>query len=165
MSLKKALLKEDEIYSISIAHFKPLCDGNIINELSVSDIDLAKNIINSEVSDFYYTQTNKTNAKSADNAAISFKSKNQILVHITNSFCGSLERFKIEVNAKNGVYFGDLIDHKLHQVSENGQMNLKIDTNNSELKAQYEAFYDLCQSGESGELSNIDDAIKIRELF
>ena len=164
-SLKKALLREEEIYSISIAHFKPLCDGNIINELSVSDIDLAKNIINSEVSDFYYTQTNKTNAKSADNAAISFKSKNQILVHITNSFCGSLERFKIEVNAKNGVYFGDLIDHKLHQVSENGQMNLKIDTNNSELKAQYEAFYDLCQSGESSELSNIDDAIKIRELF
>ena len=165
LSLKKALLKEEEIYSISIAHFKPLCDGNIINELSVSDIDLAKNIINSEVSDFYYTQTNKTNAKSADNVAISFKSKNQILVHITDSFCGSLERFKIEVNAKNGVYFGDLIDHKLHQVSENGQMNLKIDTNNSELKAQYEAFYDLCQSGESSELSNIDDAIKIRELF
>ena len=86
-------------------------------------------------------------------------------MHITDSFCGSLERFKIEVNAKNGVYFGDLIDHKLHQVSENGQMNLKIDTNNSELKAQYEAFYGLCQSGESGELSNIDDAIKIRELF
>jgi len=75
LSLKKALLKEEEIYSISIAHFKTLCDGNIINELSVSDIDLAKNIINSEASDFYYTQTNKTNAKSADNVAISFKSK------------------------------------------------------------------------------------------
>ena len=97
--------------------------------------------------------------------AISFKSKNQILVHITNSFCGSLERFKIEVNAKNGVYFGDLFDYKLHQVNENGQMNLKIDSNNNELKTQYEAFYGLCQSGESSELSDIDDVIKIKELF
>ncbi|MEH1010819.1 hypothetical protein QM027_08760 [Campylobacter concisus] len=61
-------------------------------------------------------------------------------MHITDSFCGSLERFKIEVNAKNGVYFGDLIDHKLHQVSENGQMNLKIDTNNSELKRNTRPF-------------------------
>lgn len=164
-SLKKALLREEEIYSISIAHFKPLCEGNIINELSLCDIDLAKNLAGSEICDFFYTQTNKTNKRLSDNVGISLKMKNQILVNITDSFCGSLERFKIEVNAKDGVYFGDLIDYKLHRVSENGQMNLKIDSLNNEIKAQYEAFYDLCQSGESSELSNIDDAIKIRELF
>ena len=164
-SLKKALLREEEIYSISIAHFKPLCEGNIINELSLCDIDLAKNLAGSEICDFFYTQTNKTNKRLSDNVGISLKMKNQILVNITDSFCGSLERFKVEVNAKDGVYFGDLIDYKLHRVSENGQMNLKTDSLNNELKAQYEAFYDLCQSGESGELSNIDDAIKIRELF
>ena len=164
-SLKKALLREEEIYSISIAHFKPLCEGNIINELSLCDIDLAKNLAGSEICDFFYTQTNKTNKRLSDNVGISLKMKNQILVNITDSFCGSLERFKIEVNAKDGVYFGDLIDYKLHRVSENGQMNLKTDSLNNEIKAQYEAFYDLCQSGESGELSNIDDAIKIRELF
>lgn len=164
-SLKKALLREEEIYSISIAHFKPLCEGNIINELSLCDIDLAKNLAGSEICDFFYTQTNKTNKRLSDNVGISLKMKNQILVNITDSFCGSLERFKIEVNAKDGVYFGDLIDYKLHRVSENGQMNLKTDSLNNEIKAQYEAFYDLCQSGESSELSNIDDAIKIRELF
>lgn len=164
-SLKKALLREEEIYSISIAHFKPLCEGNIINELSLCDIDLAKNLAGSEICDFFYTQTNKTNKRLSDNVGISLKMKNQILVNITDSFCGSLERFKVEVNAKDGVYFGDLIDYKLHRVSENGQMNLKTDSLNNELKAQYEAFYDLCQSGESSELSNIDDAIKIRELF
>ena len=164
-SLKKALLREEEIYSISIAHFKPLCEGNIINELSLCDIDLAKNLAGSEICDFFYTQTNKTNKRLSDNVGISLKMKNQILVNITDSFCGSLERFKIEVNAKNGVYFGDLIDYKLHRVSENGQMNLKTDSLNNEIKAQYEAFYDLCQSGESSELSNIDDAIKIKELF
>lgn len=164
-SLKKALLREEEIYSISIAHFKPLCEGNIINELSICDIDLAKNLAGSEICDFFYTQTNKTNKRLSDNVGISLKMKNQILVNITDSFCGSLERFKIEVNAKDGVYFGDLIDYKLHRVSENGQMNLKTDSLNNEIKAQYEAFYDLCQSGESSELSNIDDAIKIKELF
>ena len=164
-SLKKALLREEEIYSISIAHFKPLCEGNIINELSLCDIDLAKNLAGSEICDFFYTQTNKTNKRLSDNVGISLKMKNQILVNITDSFCGSLERFKIEVNAKDGVYFGDLIDYKLHRVSENGQMNLKTDSLNHEIKAQYEAFYDLCQSGESSELSNIDDAIKIKELF
>ena len=164
-SLKKALLREEEIYSISIAHFKPLCEGNIINELSLCDIDLAKNLAGSEICDFFYTQTNKTNKRLSDNVGISLKMKNQILVNITDSFCGSLERFKVEVNAKDGVYFGDLIDYKLHRVSENGQMNLKTDSLNNEIKAQYEAFYDLCQSGESSELSNIDDAIKIRELF
>ena len=164
-SLKKALLREEEIYSISIAHFKPLCEGNIINELSLCDIDLAKNLAGSEICDFFYTQTNKTNKRLSDNIGISLKMKNQILVNITDSFCGSLERFKIEVNAKDGVYFGDLIDYKLHRVSENGQMNLKTDSLNNEIKAQYEAFYDLCQSGESSELSNIDDAIKIKELF
>ena len=164
-SLKKALLREEEIYSISIAHFKPLCEGNIINELSLCDIDLAKNLAGSEICDFFYTQTNKTNKRLSDNVGISLKMKNQILVNITDSFCGSLESFKIEVNAKDGVYFGDLIDYKLHRVSENGQMNLKTDSLNNEIKAQYEAFYDLCQSGESSELSNIDDAIKIKELF
>ena len=164
-SLKKALLREEEIYSISIAHFKPLCEGNIINELSLCDIDLAKNLAGSEICDFFYTQTNKTNKRLSDNVGISLKMKNQILVNITDSFCGSLERFKIEVNAKDGVYFGDLIDYKLHRVSENGQMNLKTDSLNNEIKAQYEAFYDLCQSGESSELSNIDDAIKIKEFF
>ncbi|WP_103605970.1 Gfo/Idh/MocA family protein [Campylobacter concisus] len=164
-SLKKALLREEEIYSISIAHFKPLCEGNIINELSLCDIDLAKNLAGSEICDFFYIQTNKTNKRLSDNVGISLKMKNQILVNITDSFCGSLERFKIEVNAKDGVYFGDLIDYKLHRVSENGQMNLKTDSLNNEIKAQYEAFYDLCQSGESSELSNIDDAIKIKELF
>ena len=164
-SLKKALLREEEIYSISIAHFKPLCEGNIINELSLCDIDLAKNLAGSEICDFFYTQTNKTNKRLSDNVGISLKMKNQILVNITDSFCGSLERCKIEVNAKDGVYFGDLIDYKLHRVSENGQMNLKTDSLNNEIKAQYEAFYDLCQSGESSELSNIDDAIKIKELF
>lgn len=164
-SLKKALLREEEIYSISIAHFKPLCEGNIINELSLCDIDLAKNLAGSEICDFFYTQTNKTNKRLSDNVGISLKMKNQILVNITDSFCGSLERFKIEVNAKDGVYFGDLIDYKLHRVSENGQMNLKTDSLNNEIKAQYKAFYDLCQSGESSELSNIDDAIKIKELF
>ena len=164
-SLKKALLREEEIYSISIAHFKPLCEGNIINELSLCDIDLAKNLAGSEICDFFYTQTNKTNKRLSDNVGISLKMKKQILVNITDSFCGSLERFKIEVNAKDGVYFGDLIDYKLHRVSENGQMNLKTDSLNNEIKAQYEAFYDLCQSGESSELSNIDDAIKIKELF
>ena len=164
-SLKKALLREEEIYSISIAHFKPLCEGNIINELSLCDIDLAKNLAGSEICDFFYTQTNKTNKRLSDNVGISLKMKNQILVNITDSFCGSLERFKVEVNAKDGVYFGDLIDDKLHRVSENGQMNLKTDSLNNEIKAQYEAFYDLCQSGESSELSNIDDAIKIKELF
>ena len=164
-SLKKALLREEEIYSISSAHFKPLCEGNIINELSLCDIDLAKNLAGSEICDFFYTQTNKTNKRLSDNVGISLKMKNQILVNITDSFCGSLERFKIEVNAKDGVYFGDLIDYKLHRVSENGQMNLKTDSLNNEIKAQYEAFYDLCQSGESSELSNIDDAIKIKELF
>ena len=164
-SLKKALLREEEIYSISIAHFKPLCEGNIINELSLCDIDLAKNLAGSEICDFFYTQTNKTNKRLSDNVGISLKMKNQILVNITDSFCGSLERFKIEVNAKDGVYFGDLIDYKLHRVSENGQMNLKTDSLNNEIKAQYEAFYDLCQSGKSSELSNIDDAIKIKELF
>ena len=164
-SLKKALLREEEIYSISIAHFKPLCEGNIINELSLCDIDLAKNLAGSEICDFFYTQTNKTNKRLSDNVGISLQMKNQILVNITDSFCGSLERFKIEVNAKDGVYFGDLIDYKLHRVSENGQMNLKTDSLNNEIKAQYEAFYDLCQSGESSELSNIDDAIKIKELF
>lgn len=164
-SLKKALLREEEIYSISIAHFKPLCEGNIINELSLCDIDLAKNLAGSEICDFFCTQTNKTNKRLSDNVGISLKMKNQILVNITDSFCGSLERFKVEVNAKDGVYFGDLIDYKLHRVSENGQMNLKTDSLNNEIKAQYEAFYDLCQSGESSELSNIDDAIKIKELF
>ena len=164
-SLKKALLREEEIYSISIAHFKPLCEGNIINELSLCDIDLAKNLAGSEICDFFYTQTNKTNKRLSDNVGISLKMKNQILVNITDSFCGSLERFKVEVNAKDGVYFGDLIDYKLHRVSENGQMNLKTDSLNNEIKAQYEACYDLCQSGESSELSNIDDVIKIKELF
>lgn len=165
VSLKRALAREEEVYSINIAHFKPSHEGNIINELSLCDIDLAKTLVESEICEFSCMQTNKTNTRSSDNAIINFKSKNQILVSIADSFCGSFERFGIEVNAKSGVYFGDLIHYRLHQLTEDGQINLKIDAQMNELRAQYDAFYDLCQSGDSDELSSVDDAIKIKELF
>ncbi|MBR8462102.1 Gfo/Idh/MocA family oxidoreductase [Campylobacter sp. faydin G-140] len=164
-SLQKALLRESEIYSINISEMLLKPDANITDEISLSNIDLAKTIINSEIADFSCMQTNRTNARSSDNSIINFKSKSQILVNITNSLSSQFRRFSIRVAAKNGIYFGDLINYRLYQLNENGQINFKIDTDQNEIKAQYDAFFDLCISGDSAELSTLDDAIKIKELF
>ena len=53
--------------------------------LSLCDIDLAKNLVDSEICSFFYTQANKTNTKICDNVGINIKMKNQILVSITDS--------------------------------------------------------------------------------
>ena len=128
-------------------------------------IDLAKTIAKSEIYEFSSSFSNKTNSRSSDNALIKFKSKNQILTSVLNSHCGTFERFNVEINAKSGAYFGDLIANRLFELTEDGQINLKIDADQNEIKVQYDAFFDYCVSGEIGELSTLDDVIKIMEFF
>ncbi|MBE3022493.1 Gfo/Idh/MocA family oxidoreductase [Campylobacter sp. 7477a] len=164
-SLKRALAKEEEIYSINISHCVSMPGKNIVRELCMFDIDLAKILSNSEIYEFSYSEANKTNARSTDNVAMKLKTKNQILINISNSISSCINRFVVEVNAKSGVYIGDLSGVRLHQLNEYGQINLKVYQDENEIKTQYDEFYNLCQSGESSELSNLDDLIKIKELF
>ena len=165
VSLQKALSKESEIYGIHISYSKPNLGADIISGLCLPCIDLAKTIAKSEIYEFSSSFSNKTNSRSSDNALIKFKSKNQILTSVLNSHCGTFERFNVEINAKSGAYFGDLIANRLFELTEDGQINLKIDADQNEIKVQYDAFFDYCVSGEIGELSTLDDVIKIMELF
>lgn len=165
VSLKKELKKEEEIYSIDIFHSCLKQDANIINELTLCDIDLVKLISNSDIADINTTFVNRTNSKSSDNALIKIKFKNQILGSIINSLTGSLDRHFMNVSAKSGVYFCDLITGKLHKVSNDGQINLKVNSDENELKMLHDEFYNLIQNGEYNNLAILDDAIKIHGLL
>lgn len=164
-SLLRSLKRDDEIFSIDIFHSTNLKDGDIISELTLRDIDIAKVIANSATIDLSSSFTNRENSRSSDNAAIKIKFKNQIVATITNSLTSQLNRYIISVNTSSGLYFADMLSLKLHQINENGQMNHKVDADVSELRALYDEFYNYTQGGETSMLATLDDAIKIREFL
>ncbi|KEA45744.1 Gfo/Idh/MocA family oxidoreductase [Campylobacter mucosalis] len=162
LSLLKALKKDDEIFSIEIFNSTNKKDANIINELTLCDIDLAKLIANSDIHELDCSFTNRANSKSSDNAMIKIKFKNQILASITNSLTSQLNRHFVVVNATSGAYFADLIGLKLHQLNESGQINLKVNSEISELKVLYDEFFGLIYNAKNDTIALLDDAIKIR---
>lgn len=164
-SLKKALLKDSEIYSIDIFHSQPIDDTDIVSSISIFDIDLVRSILNNTILSCSYSFLNKADKNIIDNININFKSKNQVLVSIINSISLPLHQFNIRVCTKSGVYFADLLGLKLYQLNPNGQINLKVNNEDSKLKILYDEFYSFCQNSKSDELVLLDDVINIKELF
>ncbi|MDL0089659.1 hypothetical protein [Campylobacter gastrosuis] len=162
-SLKRAICRDDEIYSVDIFHTDFNVKRDIISGLCVFDIYLAKFITNSENSGFSYAFLSKNNQ--INNTHINFKTKNQILISIINSISSPILGFNIRVSTSSGVYFADMISFKLHQINPNGQINLKVNSDDSEIKMLYENFYEFMQNGEKLGLVSLDEMIKIKELF
>lgn len=162
-SLKKALCRDDEIYSIDIFHSDFNVKKDIVSGLCVFDVYLAKFIVNSENVGFSYTFLNKNNQ--INNTHIDFKTKNQVLISIINSISSPVLAFNIRVSTSSGVYFADMLSFKLHQINSNGQINLKVNSDESEIKMLYENFYNFMQNGENLGLVSLDEMIKIKELF
>ncbi|CAD7286513.1 Gfo/Idh/MocA family oxidoreductase [Campylobacter suis] len=164
-SLLKELKKEEEVYSIEIFHSTLGRDLNIVNELLLKDIDMAKIIAASDIVELNSSFTNRENSKSSDNANLKIKFKNQILTNITSSLTGSLDRYFVNVHARSGLYFCDLLNNKLYKQNNEGQINLKVNAETSELRMLYDEFFDLIQAGGSDKLALLDDAIKIKGLL
>ncbi|AQW82331.1 Gfo/Idh/MocA family oxidoreductase [Campylobacter pinnipediorum] len=164
-SLRKALCKEDEIYSIDIFHSKSICSADMIDFLSVLDIDLIKHIIKTDLTDFISMSRVVKDEKYPSNTQITFKTKTQILVNILNSTTNPLDQFNIRISTNNGIYFADLLNFKLYQTNINGQINLKVDKEENELKKFYNEFCICYEDMENKEVISIDEIIKIKELF
>lgn len=163
-SLNKSLSKEDEIYSCDIFHQIPKLGDDILTKISVCDISVMRYLFGETTHDFIAYFTNITNQTSSDNVNILYKTKNHVLINISNSLCGDTSQYLIRVNAKSGVYFADIINQKLHQINENGQINLKVNNKDTQLQVMYDKFYDYF-SGNNNELVKFDEIINIKELF
>ncbi|MCR4942298.1 MAG: Gfo/Idh/MocA family oxidoreductase [Campylobacter sp.] len=164
-SLKKALLKEEEIFNINIFNCIDSSDANIINELTLGDIDIAKFLANSEITELNSSFTNVTNQKRSDNAMLKIKFKNQILTSITNSLTSAISSHFITINATSGVYYCNILLNKLHQINQDGQINLKVNSEISEQRSLYNEFYTLVKTQKNENIPSLDDAIKIRGLL
>lgn len=167
LSLKKELLKEKQIYSISVTGINP--SALSIVELLVNNIDLASFISGTSViggRDLSCTIMARDGAYSQ--ACLKLIMPNSEALCMQCSMLAEVERHFIEVATSEGIYFADLLGRKLYMQGEIGQINLRVDADSSEVRMQYKAFYEYFEqqqiSAHAG-LANIDDIIKIKELF
>ena len=162
MSLKKAISKEEKIYSINIT--RGLCEDVNLNLETLQNINLSKFITSSEVAQISKFDISKDDKKGCNNTLCQLKMKNQTLISIHNSTQYPIERFIVEVCAKSGIYFGDLIGLKLNKYTIDGQQNLKVNSDISPIKAAHSEFFELCNSNKFNSLATLDDALKAYEL-
>ncbi|NLY04213.1 MAG: Gfo/Idh/MocA family oxidoreductase [Campylobacter sp.] len=163
-ALKRELIKEDEVYSINIirgANIKDTLD--IIDDMLIKDLDLVRYLTNSEIS-FFDTKDVKYEGLGKIIHS-SLKTKNNILVNISSNSFYPQKVTHMEVVAGSGVYFADLEGFMMHKITNNGRINLRVDREKFSIRKEHELFAEVCNDGEFGNLANIDDAIKIREIL
>lgn len=166
LSLKKALLKEEKIYSINITGINPKAAS--IVALLVNNIDLASFIVACGVSGGQDLSCSILARDSTySQACLKLIMPKGLALCMHCSMLGPVARHFIEVSTSGGIYFADLLGKKLYMSSEMGQINLKVDTDSSEVRSQYKAFrnYFTNQNNTQNTLASIEDIIKIKELF
>lgn len=166
LSLKKELLKEEQIYSMSVTGINPKAPS--IVELLVNNIDLASFTSGSEVyggKDLSCTILARDGAYSQASLKLIMPTSQALCMQC--SMLGEVQRHFIEVATSGGIYFADLLGRKLYMQSEIGQINLRVDADSSEVRVQYRAFYDYFMQNDktTTQLGGIDEIIKIKELF
>ncbi|MDO5045109.1 Gfo/Idh/MocA family oxidoreductase [Campylobacter sp.] len=157
-SLKKSLEKEEEIYSLNIT--RGVCKDENLAVQMLHSVDLARYLTSSDAGSFCKFEKQDSGKKSALNLLYSIKMKNQTLVSIHGSKEYPIERFIIEVGAKSGIYFGDLLGLKLNKYTIEGQQNLKVNCDISPIKMAQTEFAKLCNDNKFENLATLDDALK-----
>ena len=164
ISLLREFKKEnEEIYSISIIRS---CDCyqniDIINDLLLKDLDLIRFILKTEISNI---DVKKSSFENKEVVSSNLKTKNGILVNIISGSLYPIDRVFMEISAKSGVYLADLVNFTLHKITMNGRVNLRVENEDFSIRNEHKCFLDVCENKEFGNLANMEDVIKIREIL
>lgn len=158
-SLKKSLEKEEKIYSINIT--RGFCEDENLTMQMLYSVDLARYLAGSEVGGFFKLESQNEGKKEALSMLYELKMKNQALVSIHGSKEYPIERFIVEVAAKSGIYFGDLLGLKLNKYTAEGQQNLKVNCDISPARMAQIEFGELCKMGKFENLASFDEVLKV----
>ena len=164
ISLLREFKKEnEEIYSISIIRS---CDCyqniDIINDLLLKDLDLIRFILKTEISNI---DVKKSSFENKEVVSSNLKTKNGILVNIISGSLYPIDRVFMEISAKSGVYLADLVNFTLHKITMNGRVNLRVENEDFSIRNEHKCFLDVCENKKFGNLANMEDVIKIREIL
>jgi len=121
-------IKDKEIYSINITRVGPfpprIADVGILTDLAVHDIDLIRFITKKEIVDTSIYKSQKIHDHYEDNAILTFKLEDDIIVLITINWLTTYKKRKIKVACKEAYYEANLLSQELVEY-----LNFKI--NNS----------------------------------
>lgn len=164
ISLLREFKKEnEEIYSISIIRS---CgcgeDIDIIDDLLLKDLDLVRFIFKTEISNI---NVKRSSFENKEVISSNLKTKNGILVNIISGSLYPIDRVLMEISAKSGVYLADLVNFTLHKITMNGRVNLRVENEDFSIRNEHKCFLDVCENKEFGNLANMEDVIKIREIL
>ncbi|MCZ6169403.1 Gfo/Idh/MocA family protein [Campylobacter ureolyticus] len=164
ISLLREFKKEnEEIYSISIIRS---CDCgediDIIDDLLLKDLDLVRFILKTEISNINIKRSSFENKEVISS---NLKTKNGILVNIISGSLYPIDRVLMEISTKSGVYLADLVNFTLHKITMNGRVNLRVENEDFSIRNEHKCFLDVCENKEFGNLANMEDVIKIREIL
>lgn len=167
ISLKRALKKEEKIYSINIIHSSPYpydtLDG-IKMSFTMSDLDLIRYLCSSEITEFS-ASTNSVEDRNIDDVLCArVKTANGVVCSIINSWNYKINRFYAEISCSSGHYMADLISFNLRKMDERGLINLRVDNEDMSIRCQNGEFFEYCSSGKIGNLVSINDSIAITKV-
>lgn len=165
-SIKKELLKDENIYNISLINGLNT-DGKKkdVSDLLVKNIDLILYLTNSEIVSFNSQKSFYENTKNASCISASLKTKNNILISMMLSSSYVENKYMLEICTNSGIYVADLINFTLHKITKNGRMNLKVDSEDYSMRCEHQKFSKVCDNGEYEDLAKADDIIKVREII
>ncbi|ASM38709.1 MAG: Gfo/Idh/MocA family oxidoreductase [Campylobacter sputorum] len=168
ISLKQALKKEEQIYSINIIHsstYPKDTFGGIKMSITMSDLDLIRYISSSEISEFCVSTNSIKDKDIEDVLCAKTKTTNGIICSITNSWNYKIDRFCIEISCSSGHYMADLVAFNLRKMDDKGLINLRVDNEDMSIRFQNSEFFKYCMSGDIGNLVSINDAIAISKVI
>lgn len=168
ISLKHALKKEEQIYSINIIHatFYPqeILSGIKMN-FTMIDLDLIRYITSSEIFEFSASTSSAKNSNIEDILCAKVKTLNGVVCSIINSWNYKTDRFYIEVSCSSGHYMADLVSLNLRKIDSRGLINLRVDNEDMSIRFQNAEFFNYCISGNIGNLVSLNDSMAISKVI
>lgn len=161
-ALKRELKKESQIYSLNIMRCVS-SDKKNLNEILLTDLDLVRFLTSSEI--VLYDSKVAKHSFEKEIIHSSIKLKNDILASISLNSLYQDDRYIMQILATSGVYIADLVNFTMHKFSQNGRINLKVDSEDFSLRKEHMLFAEICSDTQKSELGNIEDIIKIREIL
>ena len=164
-SLLREFSKGDKIYTMNFINGKndeTKCD--IMKDLLLQELDIIRVLCGCEISSF---QTKSINDEGKEVGALCAmgKSKSEILITLVASNLYPTPRHTIQISTSSGIYLADLINLTLHKITQNGNINLKVDNESFCCRHAHKEFFEFCEGDMLKRLASIDEVIKIREIL
>ncbi|MBT5856610.1 Gfo/Idh/MocA family oxidoreductase [bacterium] len=166
-------LSERTIYSINITRVGPfparISDVGILTDLSVHDIDLVRYLTGKDVTEAHFMTGQRLHATQEDNANISFRLEDDILVNITTNWHTPYRKRIIEVATQKGYFEADLMAQELKEFGDSHGNSFSTRgcfvRKGDALLLEHTQFINFLQTGDKGDFAEISDSLRTLELI